>query len=117
MNEINPSKYKKIINRSNKRSCDSNLSKNLINLSLKSLVVIIVLIFLAIIYKSDNILKDNISSYFFEDNISFAQINKIYDKYLGGILPIKKTEDTTEVFNEKFQILLSIPKLIANLLL
>lgn len=101
MNEIDPSKYASIINKNNKKQNDSNVKKYLINLVVRSLIVVIVLISLAIVYKSDSSLKDNISSYFFEESISFTKIKKIYDKYLGGILPIKNEDNTTEVFNEK----------------
>ena len=35
-----------------------------------------------------------------KENISFTKIKNIYNKYLGGILPIKKEADTKQVFNE-----------------
>ena len=102
MNEIDPSKYTKIINRSTNKSNNNVIKKYLISLFSRSLIVIIILFSLAIIYKSNNSLKDTISNYFFEDNISFTKIKKTYDKYLGGLLPIKKEENRTiEVFNEK----------------
>ena len=103
MNQIDPNKYINVFNKSNRNyNCGANnFKKYLINLMFRSLVVIIVLISLAIIYKSDSVLKDKISSYFFEENISFTKIKKIYDKYLGGILPIKNKNDTAYVFDEK----------------
>lgn len=102
MNMINPSKYEKIINRNNKnKSNGNNIKKYFMNLLVKFLITSIVLISLAIIYKSDSNLKNKISSYFFEENISFTKINKIYYKYLGGLLPVKKETNTTSVFNEK----------------
>lgn len=103
MNAIDPSKYEDIINKKNKKSNDdsSNTKKYLVNLAIRSLVVIVILISLAIVYKSDSNLKDSISSYFFEENISFIKIKKVYDKYLGGLLPIKNEDNVTEVFNEK----------------
>lgn len=101
MNEIDTSKYEKIINRNSKKKNSQNVKKYLISLSSRILVVIIVLISLAIIYKGNSGLRDSISSYFLKDSISFTQINKLYDKYLGGLLPIKREEDTAEVFDEK----------------
>ena len=101
MNEIDPSKYANIINKSNKKDNSSNIKKYLTNLVVRMLVVVVIIFSLAIIYKGDSSLKDNISTYFFEENISFTKIKKVYDKYLGGILPIKKEENTTEVFDEK----------------
>ena len=100
MNEIDPSKYEKIINKSNSGKDNVSVKKYIVNLYVRTLVVTIILISLAIIYKSNNDLKDNISSYFFKEDISFTKINKIYDKYLGGILPIKKSSGATEVFDE-----------------
>lgn len=102
MNEINQSKYINIINKGNKKTNGNNIKKYLTNLLVRSLVVVIILISLAIIYKSNISLSDNISNYFFTENISFTKIKKIYDKYLGGLLPTKKEENNaTEVFSEK----------------
>lgn len=102
MNEIDLNKYAKIINKNRKEDSSSNIKKYLSNLLIRTLVVAIILSTLAIIYKSNSNLKENISNYFFEENISFTKINKIYDQYLGGLLPIKKEKNsTTEVFSEK----------------
>ena len=101
MNEIDPNKYASIINKKNKNGENGNKQKYLTNLLRRILVVIVILISLTIAYKSNSSLKDNITSYFFKEEISFTKIKKIYDKYLGGIRPIKKEENTTDVFNEK----------------
>lgn len=102
---VDTSKYEKIINKKNKndknRKAGGNIKKNFINLLIKCFVTSIVLISLAIIYKSDCNFKNKIFGYFFEENISFTKINKIYDKYLGGLLPVKKETNTTSVFNEQ----------------
>ena len=99
MNEIDPSKYEHIINKSKVKS---NSRKYLNNLLIRTTTVIIFLISLSIIYKSNVPLKNKISDYFFKDNISFVQIKKFYDKYLGGLLPITKEKtNLAEVFNEK----------------
>ena len=102
MNGIDPSKYDYIINKKSKKE-DSVFKKYLTNLCIKCLLVVVILLSLSIIYKSDSNLKDRISGYFFDDSISFTKINKLYDRYLGGILPIKNNIDSgvTEVFNEK----------------
>lgn len=101
MNQIDPSKYERIINKSKRTDKNSITKRYLVNLSIRILVVVVILISLAIIYKSNSIIKDDISNYFFEENISFIKIKKIYDKYLGGVLPIKNEDNTTEVFDEK----------------
>jgi len=102
MNGIDPSKYEHIINRNNKK--ENNVMKKYVNnLVIRCLLVVVILLTLSIVYKNDNDLKDKISSYFFEESISFTKINKLYEKYLGGILPLKKTDNSTvtEVFDEK----------------
>lgn len=101
MNKIDTSKYKNIITKKNKNNRNYNIRKYFINLTIRSLVVSIILIILAIVYKTDNSLKDNISGYFLKENVSFTKIKKIYDKYLGGLLLTSKEENTSEVFNEK----------------
>jgi len=99
---IDPDKYKKVINKSNMNINANNKIRNFfMNLLVKILITSIVLVSLAIIYKSDGNLKNKISGYFFEESISFTKINKIYDKYLGGLLPVKKESNITSVFNEK----------------
>lgn len=103
MNSIDPNKYINIINKSNKNDNENVIRKYLGGLLFKFLFVGVILFSLAIIYKSNSNLKDNISNYFFEDGISFVKIKNFYDKYLGGILPIKKDETITEVFDEKLQ--------------
>ena len=102
MNGIDPSKYEHIINRSNKKE-NNVVKKYITNLVIRCLFVVVILLTLSIIYKNNNDLKDKISSYFFEDSISFTKINKLYDKYLGGILPIKNdvSSNVTQVFDEK----------------
>ncbi|UKI26676.1 MAG: M23 family metallopeptidase [Bacilli bacterium] len=47
--------------------------------------------------------KDKIVKYLYSEDISFTKIKKIYNKYLGGILPIKKEINTEKVFNESLK--------------
>lgn len=104
MNEIDPNKYKDIIKKNNKKDNKKDNSKikgYFGNLMIRVCVVLVVFFSLAIVYKSDKSLKDDISKYFFKESISFTKIKKMYDKYLGGLLPIKKEGNVTEVFNEK----------------
>ena len=63
---------------------------------------ILVLIFL-ILMKQNADFKNYINKYVFKDNISFAYINNLYNKYFGDILPSYKTEDVEPVFNEKLE--------------
>lgn len=97
MNEIDLSKYENIINR-NKIKPKKNYLKNLL---IRVMVVIILYLSLAIAYKSNNDFKSYIDKYLHSDSISFVKIKKFYNKYLGGLLPKIKEENTSLVFNEK----------------
>lgn len=97
MNEIDPSKYESIINRS-KPKIKKNYFKNLL---IRIMVVIILFISLAIVYKSNEKFKNYIDKYLYSDSISFTKIKKFYNKYLGGVLPKIKEDSTSLVFNEK----------------
>ena len=97
MNEIDLSKYENIINRS-KSKPKKNYLKNLL---IRIMIVIILFLSLAIAYKSNNNFKGYIDKYLYSDSIPFTKIKKFYNKYLGGILPKIKEENTSLVFNEK----------------
>lgn len=102
INEIDLSKYKDVINKTKNRK-DKTASDYIYNFICKSFIVIIVLFSIAIVYKGNSNLKDKISNYFLDSDISFIKIKKIYDKYLGGVLPIKKDDSVVEVFDEKLE--------------
>ena len=67
----------------------------------KTLFCFILVMTCLIIMKNDKDFKNFISKNVFHDNLSFAYLNNLYNKYFGSILPSYKTEDTTPVFNEK----------------
>lgn len=100
MKEINYSKYQKIINQKKKLEENIVIKKYISNLLIRTLIVMTTLIFLTIMYKNSDILNDKINKYFFSESISFTEMKKVYNKYLGGILPIIKDDSITEVFNE-----------------
>lgn len=97
MNEIDRSKYENIINRS-KPKAKKNYFKNLL---IRIMIVVILFLSIAILYRSNNKFKDYISKYLYTDSIPFTKIKKMYNKYLGGVLPKLKEENTSLVFNEK----------------
>lgn len=100
MNEIDPSRYIEIINRNNKKE-KSNIKKYLKKLIIRISIVIIIFLSLAITCNYSERFKTNITKYLFTESISFTKIKKIYNKYLGGILPLKKEINTEKVFNEE----------------
>ena len=85
-----------------KQENEEKLIKYLRSLILRSMVVIILFLVLAILSKSNSTYKDIIVSNIYEKNISFAKIKKLYNKYLGGITPLDKAiEKEIAVFDEK----------------
>lgn len=95
------SKYQKIINknRSNKEKKKNYLRGFLI----RSLIVIIIFLSVLIVCKKDETIKNKIYNYVFKDDMAFTKIKKTYNKYLGGILPLKKELNTEKVFNEELK--------------
>ena len=87
MNEIDKKKYMDIINK-NKVSTekkDNNFGKHVKKFFVKTLIVLLLFVSLAICCKRSEFLKEKITD------------------YLGGILPIKKEVNTEKVFNEKLK--------------
>ena len=69
--------------------------------ALKFLVLVILTILTLILLKNDKF-KTNFYKYVYNDNISFAQINKWYQDKFGSSLPFSKYFETiTSVYNEK----------------
>lgn len=99
MNEINPQKYIDKITKK-ERTNISPTKKYFKNLIIRVLIVTVIFLSLAIVCKSDSSLKTKIYDYINSENISFTKIKSLYDKYLGGVLPLKKDGNTEEVFNE-----------------
>ena len=71
----------------------------------KFLITVIITISTLIILKANPKLKPSFYEKVYEDNISFAKINTLYEKYFGSTLPFKNylnfLEPTEPVFNEK----------------
>lgn len=85
-----------------KKETQEKLIKYLSNLILRSMIVVVLFLVLAILSKSNKTYKDLIVKNIYEENISFAKVKKLYDKYLGGITPLDKAIDKEiTVFNEK----------------
>lgn len=87
-----------------KQENEEKIIKYLRNLIMRSLAVIVIFLVLAIISKANNDYKNLIVNNIYEKNISFAKIKKLYNKYLGGVVPLdKKIEKEITVFNEKLE--------------
>lgn len=104
MEKIDVKKYKDIINKnSSKKSNDNNLKKYFKGLAIRLLIVLLLFLTALIACKCNSQIKDKVYKYLYTEDISFTKIKKIYNKYLGGILPIKKEVDTEKVFQEKLK--------------
>lgn len=101
MNEIDPSKYINIINRNNNKKDNNKLKYYLKKFGIKILLVAVIFLGAAIACQSSNTIKNKINSYVFTEAMSFTKMKKVYNKYLGGVLPIKMNTATEKVFKEK----------------
>ena len=87
-----------------KKNNENNLIKYLRNFLYRTMTVTIIFLVLAILSKSSKTYKDIITSNIYEKNISFTEIKKLYNKYLGGITPLDKAIDKDlTVFSEKLE--------------
>lgn len=100
MNNINPDKYKKYLIKNKE---ENKVKRYLKGLLIRTGIAIAIFLSFAIIYKSNDNLKNKIHKYLYTENISFTKIKKIYNKYLGGIIPLKKEVNTEQVFSEKLK--------------
>lgn len=67
----------------------------------KTGIVVIITLVMLILIKSNNKIKNYIYDYVYNDNISFAYINKVYKKYFGNNDLLESKLSTKPVFNEK----------------
>lgn len=89
---------------------DDNKNKNLkksyfVSFLNKILVCFILVITCLIFMRTNNSFKTFINKNIYVDNISFAYLNNLYNKYLGDILPSYKNEEAAPVFSEKLEYL------------
>ena len=89
----------KFLNKNNK----TKKNNILISFFNKLLICFILSLICLILMKQNDKFKNFIKQNVFKDNISFAYINNLYNKYLGDVLPNLKKEETTPVFNEKLE--------------
>jgi len=78
-------------------------TNNKLSMAILKLMILIILFLLVLIYtKSSEQNKVNLYENLFSKNISFATINNLYTKYLGGILPFESFFNNHKpVFNEQ----------------
>ena len=70
----------------------------------KFLFTVLLTVVTLIVLKANTKLKAPFYKYVYEDNISFAEINKTYKKYFGSQIPFSDMfKETKTVFNEKLK--------------
>ena len=69
----------------------------------KNLLCIILFLTIAIISKQNTIFKEKVEYELYQNHLSFSSFKKIYNKYLGGIVPLENITNQKEnaVFSEK----------------
>ena len=79
-------------------------TKNILVSFLNKILICFILVITCLIFmKNNKKFKDFISKNIFHDNISFAYINNLYNKYFGKVLPSYEIEELNPVFNEKLE--------------
>ena len=99
MDEI--SKFYKNYEKEKSKTKKENVKKNyLVSFFNKCLVSFILVIISLIIIKVNPSFKDILKEEVYQDNLSFAYLNNLYNKYFGSILPSYSTDEIQPVFNE-----------------
>lgn len=101
MHNIDKEKYRKYINKNKEK--ENKTQKYLKGLLIRITIVIILFLSLTIVCKSNETIKNKVQKYLYTEDISFTKIKNIYNKYLGGIMPLKKEVNTEKVFSEKLK--------------
>ena len=100
MNNEDIIRYKKRLNKKNNNIDDNYFKKYLKNFCIRSFIVVIIFLFLAIICKSNSSFKDTIYKNVYETNLSFTTFKNFYEKHLGGISFLDKmVSDVKPVFS------------------
>ena len=85
---------------------NSNKSKkfSIKKLFSKLMVCIVLFLLVSIFYKSNTSFNNFVNKHFYNNTFNFTKVKNLYNKYLGGIFPLDKVTNTTEVvFNEKLK--------------
>lgn len=93
----------KLVQKYLKKNSNQPIKKRSILLSSLNRILLSALLLLIVlcITKMNTSFKDWINKNVYQTNISFAGINKTYEKYFGNLFPLPTIEPTTPVFNEQ----------------
>ena len=79
---------------------NKKIKNKLLSFFNKVMICTIILLSALIIIKKNPTIKEYISKEIFNNNISFAYIKELYNKYFGDVLP-DNSSNVTSVFSEK----------------
>lgn len=84
---------------------ENKVIKYVRGLIIRCMALVAIFLIMAIFCKSNQVFKDYIVTNVYTKNFKFTKIKNIYDKYLGGIVPLEKLskEATVPVFNEQLE--------------
>lgn len=84
---------------------ENQVIKYVRNLIIRCMFLICIFLIMAIFYRSNKVFKDYIVTNVYTKNIKFTKIKNIYNKYLGGIMPLEKLskENIKSVFKEELE--------------
>ena len=85
----------------NKKGNEKDKKNYLVSFFNKCLLSFILVIISLIVIKVNPSFKDILKENVYQDNLSFAYLNNLYNKYFGSILPSYSTEEVNPVFDEK----------------
>lgn len=97
------SNVSKFLKNDNSKKKDNNKKSYFISFFNKILISFIIVITCLIFMKTNSSFKSFIEKEVYQDNISFAYLNNLYNKYFGKVLPSYKNEEVEAVFNEKLE--------------
>lgn len=88
-----------------KKEKENKVIKYVRSLILRSMALVAIFLIMAIFCKSNQVFKDYIITNVYTNNIKFTKIKNIYNKYLGGIIPLEKLkkDNTAPVFKEEIE--------------
>ncbi len=81
---------------------ENKVIKYVRGLILRCMALVAIFLIMAIFYRSNQVFKDYIVTNVYTNNLKFTKIKNIYNKYLGGIVPLEKIDkNIIPVFKEE----------------
>lgn len=89
----------------NKSKSKKRFSSLLYSIFIKLLICVLIVVSVLIVIKIDKKSSGKISSFLYDNNISFARINKWYNEHFGDILPFSSSvhDNVSAVFSESLE--------------